>query len=289
MCFVLRCSGPSPIVWPQNFRVAAAEVALCVQAPVTTEQLPKEVSARFDQDDFSQEQEKADTTITEELPTTSPNKSAPIFSEQASDLNPRKAPGALPQHASGAPSEKASTPSPPAKPALSTTWVGRTPTKSVQPLTSRSLESDAVTDAEPAPKLKDNKEAETVISGGEQEGDSWRLAAHHTASSSSSSTGMSSTGEGSTAASGDCGDAEQQEAADAAETFSLQPTDPQDTVAVEELPLKPAKEEQSANNRPLQPREIVQETAAGSGCAEQQEAAEAADTFPLQPIKQQGT
>ena len=254
---------------------------------MAAEQVPKEVSAGFDQDEFSQEQEGADTTITEGLPTSSPDKSAPVSSEQASFSNASKALGALPQKASGSPSEKASNPSPYAKLAESTTSIAAPPTKTAQPPASRFVESAAITDAEPAAKLKEHKEAKPeALNDGEQEGDSWRLAAHHTASSSSSSsTGMSSAGEGSTAASGDCGGAEQQEAADATEVLPLQPTDPQDTVAVKELSLKPAKEGQTAINR----LQTVQEIAAGSGCAEQQNAVETAASFPVQPIQQQDT
>ena len=234
-----------------------------MQAPFTAEQVqqvPKEVSAGLHQEDFSQEREEADHAPAEELPFSSSDKSAPVSSEQAPNPASNKTPVAPPHNASGSPSEKASTPSPPAKPALSTTWVGQTPTKSAHPLASRSPESAAITDAEPAPKLKENKEAKPdTLSGSEQETDSWRLAAHYRASSSSSSssTEVSCAEEGSTAACGDCGGSEQQEAADAAETFSLQPTDPQDTVAVEELPLKSAKEEQSSNDRPLQRRKKV--------------------------------
>ena len=138
-------------------------------------------------------------------------------------------------------------------------------------------------------KLKESKEAmPAAFSGGKHEGDSWRLAAHHTtsSSSSSSSTGMSSAGEGSTATSGG---ADQQETADVAEVFPLQPSDPQDTVAVNKSSLKPPKEGQRAMNCPLLPLEISKETAAGSACAEQQEAAEAADSSPLQPSQQQDT
>lgn len=183
------------------------EAAWCGQAPTTAEQVPKHVSAVSDQDVLGRQHEGADTTPTEGLPIPCPDQAAPVSSELAAYPASSKAPNSLPQKASGSPYDKAPTSSPAAKPAESTTSTAAPPAKSVHLLPPDSAMSDAVTHAEPASELKENKDATTdTLCGGEQEGDSWRLAAHHRTSSrrrSSSSSDISSIDEGITAASGD--------------------------------------------------------------------------------------
>ena len=88
-----------------QFWASAPEAALCVQARTIAENISKEVSGGFDQDLSSQECEEADNTSAEELPTSSPDKAAPVSSEQSSDAAASEAPGALPQKAFGSPSE----------------------------------------------------------------------------------------------------------------------------------------------------------------------------------------
>ena len=195
-------------------------------------------------------------------------KAAPISSEQAAGFASSKPAGALLQKASGAPSEKAYTPSPRAQPAVSTTWVDATPTKSMHPFASASTEPNTTKDAQLAKRPVNTEAKADTLNGREQEGDSWRLAALSTRSS---STEITSTAEGSTTVTG-C--AEQQEAAEAADSFLMQPAHQQDATAVHESLVKLATEEQKANSCPLQPREIIQETAAGN--------------YPEQPTKQEG-
>ena len=264
---LLSCSSVTSCLATQG---GVPEAAWCAQAPTTAEQVPKHVSAGSDQEVLGQQHEGADTTPTQGLPIPCPDQAAPVSSELAARPASSKALDSLPQKASGSPSEKASTSPPAAKPAKSTTSTAAPPARSVHLLSPESSMSDAVTHAEPAPELKENKEAKTdTLSGGEQ-GDSWRLAAHYRTSSrrSSSSSDISSIDEGITAASGD-GDgadgAERQEAAEPADNSPLQPTYQQDAVAVHESVVKLAKKEKAAaaNHQPLQPHKTG---AAGNYC-----------------------
>lgn len=53
-----------------------------MQAPTVAEDTPKKVFEGFDQDVFSQQHEDAAHTSAEEVPTSLPDKAAPVSSEQ---------------------------------------------------------------------------------------------------------------------------------------------------------------------------------------------------------------